>query len=68
MHMGEKMAELFGIAKRCPFHEPAPDCPLADVRTQSLKERHQTLTALSPSDIDQVLRFHSNCSCRRGNG
>jgi hypothetical protein len=65
MDLGVHTPELFGIAKRCPFGEPVPNCPLAQTRKLPLRQRHDSICALSPAQARQVLAHHTYCASDR---
>jgi hypothetical protein len=65
MDIGVHTPELFGIAKRCPFGKPDPECPLTEIRNLPLRQRHESICVLSPSQARQVLAYHADCATNR---
>lgn len=58
---------ITGLAEKCPFYSiPLADCGLASLRGDGVKDGIQKrLENLSDKEIDDLIRHHLLCVCRR---
>lgn len=63
--MLHKIATTFGIAYRCPFGTRQQACPMMDTGMLPLKDRYDIITNLPTKNLNEILEFHKNCSCKR---
>lgn len=56
------------VLERCPgYREPLPNCPLAELRGKEIDpaQRKLRLDALTDQDVDENIRRHFLCLCRK---
>jgi hypothetical protein len=60
-----RLAELAGLAHRCPFGKEEADCPANCLRQETIEERIAGMKELSEEKIQDILNDHSLCARHR---
>lgn len=63
--MTHKIANVFGLAHRCPLGTRQQECPLKNVGGLPLEDRYDTIIELPSEKIHDILEFHERCSFDR---
>jgi hypothetical protein len=49
------------LITECPYKEPLPECPAAELRDLSVTEQLNAVEKLDEETIDRVLAIHGTC-------
>ncbi len=67
MELTDNKIWLWGLLISCPMGNEAHDCPLKEIRTESVKKKYDFIENLPPDKIDELVKHHIECLNRKEN-
>ena len=61
----QKQGFVLGLVLECPFQEPLPNCPAADLRNLPVEEKLESIKNMSEQALDEIIEYHRECTKKR---